>query len=481
MAQPTTSSSPSAPKLLPILFDLLHAHRSAVRQERTFWRLCALSLGHLLCFGRHTVSQLLVALGLGAVDWSGFYRVLNRARLEYELLCWCLLQEVVPAIMPADPLVVAVDGVQLARHSQRMPGTSWQKQPATPPFFPGIHRAQRFVDLAVLLPVSADGYSRAVPVRWVPAFPEKAVRPDGLAPRKEWEAALDELHWLRAALAAADRADQPVLSVADGHYSNQHVWTELPARTFLVARCAKNRNLFALPQPESGKRGRPRQYGDKAPKPADWLGTKRGWRQARLPVRGRTIRPQYRVEGPYVVKGAPDCPLFLLVVRGSGRRPGQPKRKRRNPTYWLINAIQAADGTWTLPFPAEQLLAWAWQRWEIEVTHRELKSGFGLGEQQQWSGQGALLAPQWTVWTYSVLVLTGYRAWGLGPSPQPPPGRWWPGGQRWSLNRLWQALRAELWEVGEFRPVWTRTTDNWWKMTDWLAARDHAITGAERA
>lgn len=65
---------------------------------------------------------------------------------------------------------------------------------------------------------------------------------------------------------------------------------------------------------------------------------------------------------------------------------------------------------WVLPHPAEQLLGWMWQRWEVEVAHRELKASFGLGEIQCWSKQAAVLAVQWQAWTYSVLVLAGYRA-----------------------------------------------------------------------
>ena len=81
------------------------------------------------------------------------------------------------------------------------------------------------------------------------------------------------------------------------------------------------------------------------------------------------------------MKGAPDQPLYLLVVRGLARvRRGH--RRQRRPAFWLVSAVRQADGTWALPWPAERLLAWAWQRWEIEVTHRELKCGFGIGEGQ---------------------------------------------------------------------------------------------------
>ena len=52
----------------------------------------------------------------------------------------------------------------------------------------------------------------------------------------------------------------------------------------------------------------------------------------------------------------------------------------------------------------------ALQRWELEVAHRELKTGFGLGEPQGWSPTAAVLTVQWAVWAYAILVLAGMRA-----------------------------------------------------------------------
>jgi hypothetical protein len=63
------------------------------------------------------------------------------------------------------------------------------------------------------------------------------------------------------------------------------------------------------------------------------------------------------------------------------------------------------------------LVHWAWQRWEVEVMHRELKCGFGLGDQQQWHPTSAALVPQWVVWTYAMLVLAAQETWGTGPPP----------------------------------------------------------------
>lgn len=98
-------------------------------------------------------------------------------------------------------------------------------------------------------------------------------------------------------------------------------------------------------------------------------------------VRGREVRPRYRVEGPFVLEGAAECPVFLIVAKGVDRRSKRGDRKRRDPSFFLVTAIRD-EVRWDLPFPAEELLGWIWQRWEVEVAHREMKTGFGLGEAQ---------------------------------------------------------------------------------------------------
>ena len=105
--------------------------------------------------------------------------------------------------------------------------------------------------------------------------------------------------------------------------------------------------------------------------------------------------------------------------------------------------------------------------------HRELKSGFGLGEQQAWSPTAAQATVAWVVWTYALLVLTGYRVWGLGPGTVPALGRWYTA-RRWSLGAIWQALRAELWQEADLSPGWTRFPDTWAEMATWSATRTTA-------
>ena len=133
-----------------------------------------------------------------------------------------------------------------------------------------------------------------------------------------------------------------------------------------------------------------------------------------------------------------------------------------------------------LPLTITTLLEWAWQRWELEVEHREIKSGFGLGEKQCWNQRSAIVSVQWSAWVYAVLLLTGYRTWGLLQGP-PSPARWWRGARRWSFNSLWRAFRVALWQSSDFRAVWTATGDNWLKKEDQMASLWNAALAAARA
>ena len=477
-----STKHPAPFPLTTVFFGLLVAHQGACRQERTFHRLSGLAVGWLLTLGRHTVTRVLAALGLVEVDWTAFYRLFARDRIAYDMLCRTLLRQTL-ALAPADrPYLVTVDGTTIPRRSKTMPGTGWLRAAGTAPFNRGLARYQRFVDLCWLPLPSADGYSRAVPLRWLPAFTPKAVPAVGHPPRPEWAAGLDALCWVRRELDALGRAAQRLVVVADGTYATVELWKRLPAGVVLLARCATNRALFALPPaPAPGQRGRTRLYGAQARHPGDWLAVRAGWRRAVLAVRGRILHPRYRVEGPYRLKRAAEHPVFLLVVKGvdrSGRR-GRGRRVRREPTFWLVSAEATPDGGWALPAPAAALLAWAWQRWEGEVAHREQKTTFGLGDPQCWGPRSTVTAVQWAGWLYGLLLLTGLTVWGLGRPPAGvPTTRWWRGGGRWSPDQLWAAVRAELWDLGEFRPVWGGTPLNWPEMADWAAAQTNAVRAA---
>jgi hypothetical protein len=462
-------------ELLKSLFELIEAHRNIFKQERIFKRVEALLLAELFVFGRHTITQLLMALGQTQQDWSAWYRLFIKGRFNYNRCCEILFRQTLEHVAEDELYVVAVDSTQTPRSSRKMEGSGWLRNMRTPPFMVGIHAAQRWLNGCWLMP-QENGYSRALPLRWLPAFTEKS-RPVAHVPMKEWEAAVQFLQWLRQQFAYCGRSLQRVLIVADGSYDTVNLWKQLPAGMILLARSAKNRVLFEmLPMGCHGNR----RYGPRSLSPQARWGKRSGWRKLEIAVRGKVRHLQYRVSKPVLRRGAPDVPLFLIIVRGKQHYRDGRRIYRRDPLPFLVNAMQNQQGEWVLPLPVETLLFWAWQRWEIEVCHRELKASFGLGHKQCWNPQAAVLSVQWSAWVYALLLLAGYRAWGLTGGPDVPT-RWWRGSGRWSLNTLWRAIRSELWGLQDFHPLCTPTPRDWAEKEALLLALRNAAFAAARA
>jgi len=437
----------------------------------------ALAFAEVLAFNRHTVTQLLVVLGLVASDWSSWYR-LFRERIDPVGLSAVVFATTLEHVASDQPYVIGVDGTQVPRSSQKMEGSAWLHNPASPVFKRGIHRAQRFLHGAWFTPAE-NGYSRAIPLRFLPAFTQKASR-QVFEACKEWEAARTFMDWVRTQLDAAGRHQQGILAVGDGGFDTLGLWQALTGfhKVTLLVRTAKNRALYQLPPPRLGQRGRPRKYGTRFATPEAWRKQTRRWRHLPLTIRGRQRALQYRVSRvPLLRRGAPDTPLFLIVVRGQSYESGG-KRRYREPLYFLVNAAWV-KGAWTLPYPVETLLFWAWQRWEMEVTHRELKSGFGLGEKQCWHTISAVTSVQWSAWVYALLMLAAYRTYGLCQMPRPATA-WWKGSRRWSLSRVLQQFRRDVWGQPDFQPLWGVFTDDWGKKDHFMHALVNISQGSAR-
>ena len=80
----------------------------------------------------------------------------------------------------------------------------------------------------------------------------------------------------------------------------------------------------------------------------------------------------------------------------------------------------------------------------------------------------------------ALLLLAGYRAWGLSRTPSVPT-RWWRGSGRWSLNTLWRAYRAALWGQHQFHPLCMPTPYDWGHKEALLAALQNAVFASARS
>lgn len=467
------STIPQNEELLKHLFALLQAHRKLFKQERTYQRVVALVLAELFVFARHTITQMLMSLGQTEQDWSAWYRVLSQRRFGYEQASAVVFEETLKHVAEDEVYVVVGDATQTPRSSRKLEGSGWLRNLRTPPFMVGIHAAQRWFNGSWLVPAE-DSYSRAIPIHWQPAFTEKS-KPKVHSPQKESVAALGFLNWLQEQMKRCGRVGQRILFVGDGQYDSLILWQSLPVGSILLARSAKNRVLHHLPTPQTNRRGRKRVYGERAATPQAIWQERAGWKALSLTVRGKVRHLQVKVRGVFVRRGAPECPLFLIVVRGKSNT-----HTRRDPLPFLVNAMPTPDGSWQLPLPLETLLFWAWQRWEVEVCHRELKSNFGLGNKQCFNPYAAVASVQWSAWVYALLLLAGYRTFGLTRASTVPM-RWWRGSPRWSLNTLWRAYRAAFWQQHDFHSLFTPSLSDWAEKDLHMLALRNAVFAAARS
>lgn len=449
-----TKEMEERPAILSELLGLVKKCEGNYKQGRVFNRVLALVMAELFSFGRHTITQLLLTLGLTDEDWSAWYRIFSEGRYPEEETSRVMLEEMLKEVEEDEPFVVGGDGFHVPRCSQTMPGSGWMRGLSTAKWRPGIQRGQRYVEESWLTPMK-NGFSRAIPIRCLPAFTEKSVECDGEAPRTEVKTGLVILTWTRAVMDGLGRTTQPLVSLYDGSYDTIDFWSGLPERTVAIVRSARNRCLYKMPSEDAHGNCK---YGDKADAPHVWLKNRKGFKRHEVVIRGRKRSMRYRIEGPFLRDGLPGIPLFLIVI-GGGKRPPGSRRKNYTPCFFLVNAVQI-NGVWSLPLSTPLLLAWLWQRWELEVAHRQMKSGLGLGEKQCWNDVSTVATVQWSVWIYALIMLSGYRVWKNQVGPKAP-GLWRKPAQRWSFNTVWRSLRIEMWHHPEFRATWTWSRDNW--------------------
>jgi hypothetical protein len=108
---------------------------------------------------------------------------------------------------------------------------------------------------------------------------------------------------------------------------------------------------------------------------------RKGWQRVAIEVRGCAVRLLVKVAGCVSAAALGQAGVFfVLVVRGHHKRS---KRGKSRAPSW-VQAVADGKGGWQLPVSLELLLLKWWQRWELEVGFRWLRSGFGLGEKPCW-------------------------------------------------------------------------------------------------
>jgi DDE superfamily endonuclease len=450
--------------LLRALLQLLDAWRPAFHQDRSGRRAAAQALGMLAGFGRRTLSRAIWALGLQQQDWSADYRLHARSQWKPERLFQPILENALPFCV-GRYVVAAIDDTRLHKTGRHIQSAFYQRDPLSPKFRFNLMFGLRFLQISLLLPLyrKQKASARALPVRFVevPALKHPARK----APPEQWTAwrqavkknnlsthAVTTISDLRSSLDEAGQQRKRLLIVGDGSFCNRTLFTMALDRIEIIARA--RRDLKLCRKASGGKR----QFYDTAKFTPEQLRQDESlaWRKARIYHGGQWRKVRYKeLSGVYWQSGARQRPLRLFVVAPIPyQAPGRKRKYYRHPAYLLTTDL---CGT-----PREMLQAY-FDRWQIEVNHREEKDTLGIGHAQLRSRLSVPRQPAFAVAAYSALMLAGLLTFGPERDAhyQPLP-KWRRNADRPSCLDLITLLRKEMDENPElltplgFRIQWKR-------------------------
>lgn len=405
--------------LVDVFEQLLSATRSAFSQQRTFTHIRQLAYGFVSAWGRRTISRALCACHAQFEDWSASYRVFSRSPWEPTDLFQPVLETCLVQSSATGPFAIALDDTSLKKTGRRIPGVSYCRDPMSPAFHFNLRRGQRFIQASALLrPEGLNGPARSIPIRFHPAPPPP--KPGKKADEAAHEAyrlakktqnlscqAAGLIQEIRENINRSGYANRNILLAVDGSYCNKNVLNNLPDKVEVIARARGDINLFLpISDADIATKGRRRKYGPQLPKPKDIrTSDDYPWLQGRIFGAGRLHDLKYKVVSNVLWRsGTRTKPLKLIIIAPLRYRPtAKSKLLYRDPAYLLTTDFNT---------PVETQIQAYFDRWEIEVNHRDEKDLFGVGQAQVWSEKSAYRVPQFQVAIYSMLLLAALVAYG---------------------------------------------------------------------
>jgi hypothetical protein len=420
-------------------------------QLRTLHRAVALSLGLLCGMGRRTLTRSIGFHGNTQVDWSADYKLFSRCEWEPKQIFNPILQRCVLDHKLED-IVVAIDDTRLQRTGQKVPHAQWHRDPLGPPFHTNLIWAHRFLQLSVVLPLykkDQKASPRAIPVRLdlAPSVrkPGKKASIQSLEDyRKAKKAnnlstqAVKAIVELREELNGNGHEEKLLITVGDGSFTNRTVYREpwQKKKVTIVSRVRKDAVLCKRSR-RSGRIYAKTKFTPEQVRQDDKLCE---WKTAKMFHGGCFREVRYKEMSPVLwQRGAQETPLRLLVIEPVAYRVTKKGRTYyRRPAYLLTNDLTST---------AEKLLQAYFDRWEIEVNHRDEKEVLGVGESQVWNEDSVSKVPALMVGTYSMMLLTALECFGTQRTEEfEPLPKWRRTARRASCRDMVTLLRKQLGE-----------------------------------
>jgi len=323
----------------------------------------ALVVGQVSQTGRRTITGMLVGSRLSGV-WHHCraHRFFSHARWSSDELGLRLAVLVVERFVePGAPVLIAVDDTLMHRLGRKIHGCFWHHDATANSNRAAVAWGNNWIVVGIVVRLAFLERSVCLPVLlrlWQPRRKQIAKgKPDPERPGKP------ELAKEMIDLLAVRLPGRTIHVVGDAAYATE-AWRDLPANVTLTSRLRSNAALFAPKPGPTGRRGRPRKWGERlgsltriATDPAT------RWSEQTVRRYGKTetlsLAEVDCLWGPL----GPDTPVRVILVRDTSKPSG----------YQLALITTDLDAS-----AAETVERYA-DRWPIEVAFEEGKELFGVG------------------------------------------------------------------------------------------------------
>jgi hypothetical protein len=315
-------------------------------------------------------------------------------------------------------VTIAIDDTKVSKTGKKIPGTQYYRDPLSPPFHVNFLYGQRFIQASMIFPHYKEGdYDpRALPVRFTESSPlKKPGKKAGALEHKRYKKLKKEKNLsidtvrlivgLRADLDTHGGTSKLMICALDGSFCNRTVFRASFTRTVLVARCRRDARLCFPARPGTRRKYDPTIFQPEQVRADESI----PWKKVSIWYGGQRRRIRYKeVRNVLWRRGAGLRRLRLLVLAPIPyKRTPKSRTCYRDPAYLLATDTQ---------IKAAVLIHAAFDRWQIEVNHREEKTIFGVGQAQVRSKLSVPRNPAFMVACYSLLHLAAIRAFGPGRS-----------------------------------------------------------------
>lgn len=400
------------------LLSRFHPHFGRIE---TYNRARTLAYAHLVTYGRHTISRMICGKNHQQDDWSADYKFFSLRKWDAHDLYFEILKETDHhSHWYRNGVLVAMDESFRKKTGKKIPKVSTLRDPMSLPFHTNLTPAIRFLQAsAIINPEDRMDTTRAIPVYFEEAAPaRKPKKKDSEQVKEQYKKEQkikrisvkghEALFKIRNQVdKLPNGTDRLLFMTVDGSFCNRNFLRDIPENIVVIARARKDLKLFMPAEniPHTG-RGRRKIYGDRLPTPDEirrddsYL-----WKTERIFATGKYHNLRYKVVSPVLWQrgtGRKRCRLFIIAPLRY-RKSKNSKLLYRDPAYLLVTDEN---------IPEKYLLQYYFFRWDIEVNHRDEKSLFGLGDAQVRSPFSVERNPQFTILTYSLLLLASIKAYG---------------------------------------------------------------------